>query len=277
METKLCIGVVGGVVALSPVEQLAYIKNAGFDGFFMDIPHHGDAMEFRREADRLGLYFQSIHAPFYGAAHMWEEGEKGNRALQELLDCIDICHTCAVGTVVVHPFIGFFDTYTPTEIGLRRFRAVADRAAACGVRVAFENVEGEELLAFLMNAFANDAHVGFCCDSGHEICYNRERDMLALYGDRLIATHINDNQGVTGERIYWTDDLHLLPFDGVKDWSDAMARLDACHYTGPMTFELKMSSDIDAKWNTDYTAISFEEYLQRAYKAAVALRDLRCK
>lgn len=44
--------------------------------------------------------------------------------------------------------------------------------------------------------------------------------MLDKYGDRLIATHLNDNLGVSDfdGKVTWTDDLHLLPFDGIIDW-----------------------------------------------------------
>ena len=50
------------------------------------------------------------------------------------------------------------------------------------------------------------------------------KDMLELYGDRLIATHINDNLGVSNSdgKIFRTDDLHLLPFDGIAYMKNGM-------------------------------------------------------
>ena len=79
-----------------------------------------------------------------------------------------------------------------------------------GVKVAFENTEGEEYLEALMDNFKDDDTVGFCWDTGHEMCYNHSQDMLAKYGDRLIATHINDNLGISDYdgKITWLDDLH---------------------------------------------------------------------
>ena len=52
--------------------------------------------------------------------------------------------------------------------------------------------------------------------------------MMALYGDRLLCTHINDNLGIRNYegRITFIDDLHLLPFDGVADWKWITERLN---------------------------------------------------
>ena len=45
--------------------------------------------------------------------------------------------------------------------------------------------------------------------------------MLALYGEKLICTHLNDNLGIKDfeGKTTWHDDLHLLPFDGIADWN----------------------------------------------------------
>jgi hypothetical protein len=106
--------------------------------------------------------------------------------------------------------------------------------------------------------------------------YNKSRDMLALYGDRLIATHINDNLGVsdyTGE-IKPQDDLHLLPFDGVKDWVDFAQRIQKCGYNGALTFELKLASQPGRHENDAYREMPFERYLAEAYKRACRVATL---
>lgn len=46
--------------------------------------------------------------------------------------------------------------------------------------------------------------------------------MPALYGDRLLCTHLNDNLGIkdyTGQ-ITWRDALHLLSFDSIGNWQE---------------------------------------------------------
>lgn len=143
--------------------------------------------------------------------------------------------------MVSHVMIGF-DKHTPTETGLGNFERIVSEADKLGVKIAFENTEGEEYLAAVMEHFKDCDTVGFCLDTGHEICYNPGSDMLSLYGDRLIHTHINDNLGVCGDEITYLDDLHLLPFDGVCDFDGVAGRLVRCGYDGTLTFELKQKA-----------------------------------
>ena len=102
------------------------------------------------------------------------------------------------------------------------------------------------------------------------MCYNHSKDMLALYGDRLIATHLNDNLGVRdfGGKITYIDDLHLLPFDGIADWDNNAARLDRCGFAGPLTFELSTVSKPGRRENDLYRKLSPEEYIAECYKRA---------
>ena len=51
----------------------------------------------------------------------------------------------------VHAFIGFED-HEPTAIGIKRFEKVVNSAEEKGIKIAFENTEGEEYLDALMEA-----------------------------------------------------------------------------------------------------------------------------
>ena len=146
-----------------------------------------------------------------------------------------------------------------------------------GVKVAFENTEGEEYLAAVMERFKNSPAVGFCWDTGHEMCYNHSKDMLSLYGDKLIATHINDNLGICDPcgSITWFDDLHLLPFDGIADWQGIAGRLNKCGYNGILTFELNRCSKPNRHENDFYSDMSIEKYLTHAFMRACRVAALR--
>ena len=139
--------------------------------------------------------------------------------------------------------------------------------------IAFENTEGEEFLSALMDYFKGNDTVGFCWDSGHEMCYNHSNDLLKKYGDRLIMTHINDNLGISrfdGET-FWTDDLHLLPFDGIADWDYNVKRLKKCPAQEFLNFELTKYSKPGRHENDGYSKMSLEEYYTEAYKRACRL------
>lgn len=268
-KQKLCLNCAKSF-PLSISEQLRLYKKVGFDGAFFVWSKDDPIHEWKAVADEIGLEIQSIHAPFGKIDALWrDDEEKANAALQEQIECVRACREINVPIMVVHTFKGFKD-HTPTEIGLKRFEILVDEATKCGVKIAFENTEGEEYLAALMERFKGNDTVGFCWDTGHEMCYNHSQDMLSLYGNRLIATHINDNLGIRDfeGNITYIDDLHLLPFDGIADWDDIARRLDREGFNDIMTFELNRASKPDRLENVVYDRMTFELWVTEVYKRA---------
>ena len=272
-QTKLCIAT-SERLELSETEQITLFKSKGFDGFFTGWSPDKDIAALKVHADREGMLYQSLHAPFKNSKYMWTEGKDTEAAVAELIACAESCARNGIGLMVAHAFIGFKD-HTPNEAGLRNFERVAARAKELGVKIALENTEGEEYLEALMAHLRGYENVGFCWDTGHELCYNHSKDMLALYGDRLLGTHLNDNLGIRdfGGEITYYDDLHLLPFDGVGDWEDIAARLAAHHFDGPLTFELSFAAHLRD------SALSFypyntEQYVEHAFVRACKLATL---
>lgn len=276
-KAKLCLGTSPGF-GYSIKEQIRVFYEAGFEGYFINWNPTIDISDIKAYGDSIGMICQSIHAPFVKAAAMWEECEKTPFAIDELLCCLRDCAENHVPIMIVHAFIGF-DKHNPTEFGIENFRIIVEEAQKLGVKIAFENVEGEEYLEAVMEAFKDYDCVGFCWDTGHELCYNKSKDMLSLYGDRLIATHINDNLGIRdfNGRITAIDDLHLLPFDGVADWQDIVHRLNIHGFHDILTFELSMKSQYNRHENDAYDRMKFVEYVAEAYKRAckVAMLKLR--
>ncbi len=266
-KTKLCLGT-SSQFELSTEEQIKLFKATGFDAFFTG--WDGNITKYRELADDLGLVYQSVHAPFDNAAKMWGSDTAAQQAVGELICCIKDCAKADVPIVIIHPYIGFEAVANISECGIENFRIVVDEAKSLGIKIAFENVEGEEYLKALMDTFKNHENVGFCWDCGHEMCYNKGKDMLSLYGDRLIATHINDNLGVSDSNgnIFWTDDLHLLPFDGIIDFKNVAERLNQCGYDDILTFELNRYSKPDRHENDKYARLTVEEYITECYARA---------
>lgn len=268
-KKKLCLSL-SSVCGMPFEEQLTLYKKTGFDGFFLTWKPDLDLLSLVSKAKELDMVFQSIHAPWDKAADFWHGDEaKGQKAIRELKACIDTCVKCNVPILVVHAFIGF-EQHDPTKIGLVRFGQVVEYAREKGVKIAFENTEGEEYLIALMEHFAGNDTVGFCWDSGHEMCYNHSQDLLALYGDRLLCTHLNDNLGIRDYqgKITWLDDLHLLPFDGIADWKYNVQRLRKWNFQEILTFELNIKSKPGRHDNDIYTNMPYEQYVTEAYKRA---------
>lgn len=268
-KKKLCLGT-SDCFGMSTADQIRTFARIGFDGFFTGWQADDPIGEWVRTAKDAGMIYQSIHAPFGRSAAMWGSDEAGGKAaLDELLACLEDCKRWEVPIMVAHAFIGFND-HTPTPAGLERFGRLVKAAENSGVRIAFENTEGEAYLSALMEEFAGNPAVGFCWDSGHEMCYNHSKDMLARFGDRLVAVHLNDNLGIRdhGGNITWHDDLHLLPFDGIADWDDIVGRLKKCGFDGILTFELTRSSKPNRHENDLYANMDPVLYLTEAFKRA---------
>lgn len=275
-KQKFCLSALKSYPISIP-DQFRLFKKVGFDGAFFEWKKGDPIDEWKTVADEIGLEIQSIHAPFNKIDALWREDEnKANLALEEQIECVHACRDINVPIMVAHTFIGFED-HTPTEIGLKRFEILVQEATKCGVKIAFENTEGEEYLAALMEHFKGNDTVGFCWDTGHEMCYNYSKDMLSLYGDRLIATHINDNLGIRDfdGKITYIDDLHLLPFDGIADWDDIASRLDREGFERIMTFELIRTSKPNRYDNVIYENMPFELWVTEAYKRACKIAAKR--
>lgn len=256
-------------------EGFPLLKKHGIESTFTSVSTR-EKLNARAElATQYGISFSSLHAPFKHAAKMWDDTLEGADAEQELHDSIDACTIVDAPILVVHPFIGFYD-HTPTEIGLARYRRLAEYAAQKNVRLAFENVEGEAHLKLLMDGLREFDSVGFCLDTGHELCYNRGRDMLAEYGDRLCYLHINSNMGVTSPtgEIGWRDDSHMLPFDGLVNMEFLAERLVKLNYEGVLMMELVKENRQDRHTNDIYADLTPDEYVGEAAKRIKKLRDL---
>lgn len=256
---------------ISACEVVDIIAKAGFDAISPTWKRGEELYKLVEHARERGLSIQSIHAPFENSANMWcEDEQKARAAKEELLCALDDCAALQIPVMVCHTWIGFEYTQKPNRIGLENFSLVVEKAEKLNVGIAFENTEGEEFLRALMEHFKGNKTVGFCWDSGHEMCYNRSDDLLADFGERLMMTHLNDNLGVSrfDGKIFWTDDLHLLPYDGIADWKYNVERLKKSAPLEFLNFELNIKSKPGRHENDIYTDMKLEVYFAEAYKRA---------
>lgn len=157
-------------------------------------------------------------------------------------------------------------SFTPppiTEIGKYRFEKLVEYADRKGVRVAFENIYTLENLAWAMERFGKGSNVGLCWDCGHEYCFTQGVEIMKLWGDRLICTHIHDNECILDK------DRHMLPFDGAIDFERVAEHLRNYNYTGTLMFEVIANGN-----HCMYDPFSVEEYLVRAADAAKRLAKM---
>lgn len=257
--------------SIPTVDVVKILKRIGFDAISPVWKTNDDLSKIVHSANECGLSIQALHAPFGKAADMWSNDiTTGALAKKELLAALDGCVQFHIPVLVVHTWIGFDYKFDAEALNYENFDEVVSYAEKHNIKIAFENTEGEEYLFALMEHFKNNDTVGFCWDSGHEMCYNHSQDLLAKFGDRLIMTHLNDNLGISrfDGTTFWTDDLHLLPFDGVADWDYNIERLKKSKHLDILNFELNIDSKPDRHENDIYGQMPLEQYFSEAYKRA---------
>ncbi len=268
---KQRIGIsVGNSYSIPTADVVKIIKSTGFDAISPVWEANGNLSEIVNAARENELIIQSLHAPYDKAADMWNDDSASIAAKNDLLAALNSCIQFDIPVLVVHTWIGFDYTFDETNLEYKNFDEIVSYAKEHNIKIAFENTEGEEYLFALMEHFKDNDTVGYCWDSGHEMCYNHSQDLLAKYGSRLIMTHINDNLGISrfDGKTFWTDDLHLLPFDGIADWDYNVERLKKSKHLDILNFELNIKSKPNRHENDCYGQMTFKQYFAEAYKRA---------
>ena len=245
-----------------PIEQrLQLIKEAGFDA--TSLWWEGEDKYIEPDiARKAGLQIDNVHAPVNEENLLWLDGIDGEDYKNILISCVEDCSTHDISTAVIH-LTSFEGNVAVTDIGLKRIGEIIEIAQQKNVKLAFENLSTLEHLDAVFERF-DSPHVGFCYDSGHENYKYPDQDCLALYGDKLLALHINDNIG--------DGDIHILPFDGTVDWNAKMQKLKKCKEVGYLALEAGYCWDHPK--SAAYRKLSAKEYLELAHRKAVELLAL---
>lgn len=253
-----------------PLDQVISLLQAA--GFSAVSPVWGQDLALVADHIRThNMTIQSLHAPPKGMAALWDLTRPESADLQKaMLASLEDCVTFAIGTLVVHGWQGHGYVFPDTPLDFTFWDTLVSRAGTLGVAIAFENLEGEEYLAALLDRYRDLPYIGFCWDTGHDRCYGHTMDFLAHYGHRLMMTHVNDNFGVRGENYTSKDDLHLLPFDGNTDWHAQLARLSNAREQETLNFELKTRSHGIAT----YPHWALEQYIAEAAKRAHRVAEI---
>jgi len=249
-------------------EAVLLLQKIGFDAVSFNWKNGIDHTLTIQTARALGMHIQYLHAP-QGAYHtLWTQ--RGPDMLQQLLCALDDCHKWSIPLYVMHVCSDFVEIMPDLSIGAENFGCIIEKAGQYGIAVALENTARPSYLKTLLDLYQDIPHVGYCWDSGHEQCYTPQEDFLASYGDRLMVTHLNDNMGMHLDRPDKNDDLHLLPQDGIADWTRQIERLKKAKPVEILNFELKRVSKPTQKVRL-YDHMTPEYYFNQAFLRAKEL------
>ena len=215
---------------LSPQDRMKTIKAAGFDGVILLWADYFDAdyKDFPKYAHQEGLFVENTHAPYLHANTIWENTAAGQDYAEHIIRCVNDCADYDIPTLVMHPINGITPLPQNANTGLERFRRIIDCAEKNNINIAIENQGNPEYVELVFKNIQSE-RLKFCFDSGHEKYYSPQLDLLALYGGKLAALHLHDNDG--------TEDTHALPFTGKVDWKKIADRLNAIPYSGAIALE----------------------------------------
>ncbi len=241
-------------------ECMTRLKKAGFTTLDCDLwlLSHGNgaltrpdyqawAEKTRALADELGLTFHQTHGDTL-TGMQWDDPTHPDYPGLEarILRCIEVSKILGAEWMVVHPtslpHAPLYSAKDAKEANLRYLTPLIEKAKAEGVGLAIENMidyrnnrrrycGGDPYELLELCDTINDPLVGLCIDTGHAHQAGIDAgNFIRLAGDRLKATHINDNRRDA--------DSHLVPFFGSADWVDISAALKEIGYQGVFTYEL---------------------------------------
>ena len=201
--------------------QLKAICEAGFDTVALsyDETPLAEQAAFARE---LGLVIDNVHLSCNDMSHIWYDTPRGEAIFDRLCRELRELGELGIGIGVVHATYGA-DPIPEEQLpfGLARFEKAVAIGRACGVKLAIENTRVARPVCYLLDNL-HDEFFGFCWDSGHENFCSPEIDFLSLYGNRLIAMHLHDNDG--------TNDMHWNLFHpkSTMKWEERIPTLKKC-------------------------------------------------
>lgn len=243
------IGISWNSCPLDDGEQIRLMKENGFERTFFGAGQpFVTTLPAKLRAE--GILCDNLHAPFKNLNTIWLPGEEGEDMLNQLLTSVGHCARNEIPVLVVHLSSGA----TPpmiSDIGNARFARLMELAKAEGVTIAYEN---QRKLANISLMFEYYPEARFCWDVGHEECFTNGRRYMPLFGDKLAALHLHDND--------CQNDLHMLPYDGKIDMTRAARQLAEVGYTGTVMLE------VSKKKSPLYDGISADDYFRRAANAA---------
>jgi len=248
------------LVELSPTDAIGRIADIGWPGIELSTEHIcaiADSASPERECEAVralvekrGLHMPQVHV-MIGANVASADEARREADTATVMRHVELSALMGITTGVIHP--GGDNPMTLEEFQAEKIRRVegfkrlAEHAAGHGVSLAIENMSDAgrasrgargmrrygSLISELHELIDDIAmpNVGICYDTGHGNLQGLTMaDAVRQCGERLIATHITDNDG--------SGDQHRTPFYGNVDWHEGIAAMREICYDGMFNLEV---------------------------------------
>jgi sugar phosphate isomerase/epimerase len=241
-----------------PQPYLQRIAEAGFS--HVHWCHHWDTdflyspaevAQIRQWMEDYGLKTLNIHAS-HGREKRWDSLYDYQRlaGVELVRNRLEMAARLGADVIILHA-----DSAYPLESQLRSLSDLEPLARLLEVRIAIENLSSSQSfqrLSELLATFSPD-FLGLCYDTGHGNLVPGALGQLERMQERLIATHIHDNDG--------SGDEHKLPFTGSIDWGRFMRIVGSSPYDKPLNLEVGHGRHQDMP-EKDFLKASYESGLQ---------------
>jgi len=242
---------------VSPIDTIYAIKNAGFDGVFLQWFNKNLDFSQQEQLDlcrKLDLEIPFVHLGYKGINELWSESEQGDALIDDYINDLVICKNNGVDLVVMH-LTSKTDAPAPNELGVKRLEKLIKYAEKLGIKIAFENTKIFGYLEYVFDNIKSD-NIGICLDVGHCHAHFDDKFSWDRFKGKIWAVHLHDNDK--------SKDQHLLPFDGTIDWNFYESKLKDLNYTGPITLE--------SCYRNEYLKMSLEEFYKLSLERAKKLK-----
>ncbi len=197
---------------LNAESRFKIYKEAGFthigfylDNNYLDINETYDNLV--NTANKCGLIIEQVHLD-YKNSNMVGLSED-NEYLHYIEQKINECRKYNIKHIVIHSSMGN-NPPDITDFVLNRLHNIDKILQDCDIKLCFENVRVNNNLYKIMEQ--NYRNIYICFDSGHAHCYINEEEFLYTYKDKIVCTHLHDNDG--------DKDLHLPISKGNINWKN---------------------------------------------------------
>jgi 4-hydroxyphenylpyruvate dioxygenase len=225
-------------------EKLEAAAGAGFDGIeLFEADLLGSPLapaEVRARADALGLTID-LYQPFrdFEAVPPAQLERNLRRAERKL----DVMAALGADTMLVCSSVSP-DAIDDDALAAAQLRALAERAAARGMRIAYEALAwgthvSEYDHAWRIADAADHPALGMCLDSFHVLSRGTDLDgIAAIPAEKLFFLQLADAPHLVMDVLQWSRHYRCFPGQGGFDLRDFTARVLATGYDGPLSLEV---------------------------------------
>src|SRR3954467_765802 len=225
-------------------EKLAAAAGAGFDGIeLFEADLLGSPLapaEVRARADELGLTID-LYQPFRDFEAV--APAQLERNLRRAEHKLDVMEALGADTMLVCSNVSP-DAIDDDALAAAQLRALAERAGARGMRIAYEALAwgthvSEYDHAWRIVEAADHPALGTCLDSFHVLSRGSGLDAIAaIPAEKLFFLQLADAPHLVMDVLQWSRHYRCFPGQGGFDLRDFTARVLATGYDGPLSLEV---------------------------------------